>query len=76
VAFSAVPVGIWQGLLTIVGVAAGTLLPEALIASITATGGILLLGIGLRLLNIRQVPVGDLLPALLVAPLLTSLFLL
>ncbi len=76
VALSAVPVGIWQGLLTVAGVAAGTLLPTALIASITATGGILLLGIGLRLLNIRQVPVGDLLPALVIAPVLTSLFLL
>jgi len=76
VAFSAVPVGIWQGMLTVVGVAAGSLLPQALIASITATGGILLLGIGLRLLNIRQVPVGDLLPALVVAPLITGLFLL
>lgn len=76
VALSAVPVGIWQGFLTIVGVFAGALLPAALIASITATGGVLLLGIGLRLLHVRQIAVGDLLPALVVAPLLTSLFLL
>lgn len=76
VALSAVPVGLWQGFLTIVGVFAGALLPTALIASITATGGVLLLGIGLRLLHVRQIAVGDLLPALVVAPLLTSLFLL
>lgn len=76
VALSAVPVGIWQGFLTVVGVFAGALLPAALIASITATGGVLLLGIGLRLLHVRQIAVGDLLPALVVAPLLTSLFLL
>ena len=44
----------------------------ALIASLTATGGVLLLGVGLRLLNIRQVPVGDLLPALLLAPVITA----
>ncbi len=44
----------------------------ALIASLTATGGVLLLGVGLRLLNIRQVPVGDLLPALLMAPVITA----
>jgi hypothetical protein len=31
----------------------------------------MLLGVGLRILNIRQVPVGDMLPALIVAPLLT-----
>lgn len=76
VALSAVPVGIWQGFLTLVGVFAGALLPAAMIASITATGGVLLLGIGLRLLHVRQIAVGDLLPALIVAPLLTSLFLL
>lgn len=76
VAMSAIPVGLWQGFLTVMGVAAGAFLPDALIASITATGGVLLLGIGLRLLQIRQVAVGDFLPALLVAPLLTSLFLL
>jgi uncharacterized membrane protein YqgA involved in biofilm formation len=34
---------------------------------------VLLLGVGLRLLNIRQVAVGDLLPALLLAPALTAL---
>lgn len=75
VALSAVPVGIWQGLLTILGVAAGALLPGALIAAVTATGGVLLLGIGLRLLHVRQIAVGDLLPALVVAPLLTWAFL-
>lgn len=76
VALSAVPVGIWQGFLTIMGVAAGAFLPEALIASITATGGVLLVGIGIRLLQVRHIAVGDMLPALVVAPLLTALFLL
>jgi uncharacterized protein len=48
-------------------------LPEAYLAAITATGGLLLLGVGLRLLQIKAVPVGNLLPALLVAPVLVSL---
>ena len=73
VALSALPVGLWQGLLTALGVVAGAFLPGALIAAITATGGVLLLGIGFRLLNIKAVPVGDLLPALLVAPAITAL---
>jgi uncharacterized membrane protein YqgA involved in biofilm formation len=73
VAASALSVGVWQGLLTLLSAALGTLLSGALIASITATGGVLLLGVGLRLLNIRQVAVGDLLPALLLAPVLTAL---
>lgn len=37
-----------------------------------ATGGVLLLGVGLRLLNIKAVPVGDMLPALILAPVLTA----
>ena len=39
------------------------------VAALTATGGVLLLGVGLRLLRLKPLPVGDLLPALLVAPL-------
>ena len=71
VAASALPVGIWQGLLTLLAVGLGTFMSSAVIASITATGGILMLGIGLRVTNIRQVNVGNLLPALIVAPLIT-----
>lgn len=72
VAASAISVGVWQGLLTVLGALLGAFMSAALIASLTATGGVLLLGVGLRLLNIRQVPVGDLLPALLMAPLITA----
>ncbi|MEN9740321.1 MAG: hypothetical protein RLZ72_587 [Actinomycetota bacterium] len=71
VAASAVSVGLWQGLVTAFGAIVGAGIPTAYIASITATGGILMIGIGLRLLNIRQVAIADLLPALLIAPLLT-----
>ncbi len=73
VAASAIAVGIWQGLLTVLGFFLGEFLGTAMIASITATGGILLLGVGLRMLQIRQVPVGNLLPALAVAPILTAI---
>jgi uncharacterized membrane protein YqgA involved in biofilm formation len=38
-----------------------------------ATGGLMLVGVALRLLRIEQVHVGDLLPRLVVAPLLTAL---
>ena len=73
VAASALSVGVWQGLLTLLGALVGSFMSAALIASLTATGGVLLLGVGLRLLNIRQVPVGDLLPALIIAPVLTAI---
>ncbi len=69
---SALTVAVVQGLLTVVGLAVGDFLPAAHLDALTATGGLLLLGVGLRLLRIRQVPVGNLLPALLVAPLLVA----
>jgi uncharacterized membrane protein YqgA involved in biofilm formation len=73
VLMSALSVLVIQGGLTLVGVFLETLLPGAHVAALTATGGLLLAGIGLRLLRIREVPVGDMLPALVVAPLLTQL---
>ena len=71
VAFSAIPVGIWQGLLTVLAFGLGSVMSGAAIAALTATGGVLLLGVGLRLLNLRAVAVADMLPALILAPLLT-----
>lgn len=70
---SALSVGVIQGSLTLLGVAIGSLLPEAHLLAVTATGGLILIGVALRLLDIKRVPVADLLPALLVAPLLTQL---
>jgi uncharacterized membrane protein YqgA involved in biofilm formation len=73
VLLSAVSVAAVQGSLTAVGFALGSVMPDPHIAALTATGGLMLAGIGLRLLRIRDVPVGDMLPALIVAPLLTQL---
>ena len=73
VAASALSVALVQGSLTVLGALLGGLLPAASVASVTATGGVLLLGVGLRLLQIKPVPVGDMLPALVAAPLLTAL---
>ena len=73
VAASAVSVAVIQGLLTVVGALLGNLLPAAEVAALTATGGVLLLGVGLRLLAVKAIPVADLLPALAVAPALAAL---
>lgn len=73
VLLSAVSVAVVQGVLTVVGVLLGSILPEPHILALTATGGLMLAGIGLRLLRIKDVPVADMLPALVVAPLLTQL---
>ncbi len=72
VAASAVTVVAIQGSLTLLGLALGDVLPDAHLAAITAAGGLLLVGVALRLLRIREIPVADLLPALLVAPLLVQ----
>lgn len=73
VAASALTVAVVQGGFTVLGVVLGDVLPAAHVSALTATGGLLLVGIALRLLRVREVPVGDLLPALLFAPLLTQL---
>ena len=55
--------------------AVGSVVSAPVIAALTATGGVLLLGVGLRLLQLRQVAVGNMLPALIVAPLITLVLL-
>ena len=73
VAASAVSVGVVQGLITVAALLLGNVLGAPEVAAITATGGILLLGVGFRILQVRAVPVANLLPALILAPLLTLL---
>jgi uncharacterized protein len=70
---SALTIAVVQGGFTLVGLLLGDVLPVAGVSALTATGGLLLVGVALRLLRVRDVPVADLLPALLVAPLLTAL---
>ena len=73
VAASVVTVLTVQGTLTVLGVVLGDVLPEAHLAAVTATGGVLLVGVAMRLLRLREIAVADLLPALVVAPALVSL---
>ncbi len=62
-----------QGSLTALGALLGSFVPDAHLAALTATGGLLLVGVAFRLLDLKQVKVADLLPALLVAPVLVEL---
>lgn len=68
VAASAIPVGVYQGIWTVIGFALGSVLAQYQIDAMTIVGGLMLLSIGLRLLRIKEVAVGNLLPALAVAP--------
>jgi uncharacterized membrane protein YqgA involved in biofilm formation len=68
VAVSALPVGIYQGVWTVIGFGLGEVLAGYQIDAMTIVGGIMLICIGLKLLNIKSVSVGNLLPALAIAP--------
>lgn len=70
---SAVSVAVIQGSLTVLGAGLGSFLPDAHLAALTATGGLILIGVAIRLLDLKAFAVADLLPALLIAPVLCQL---
>jgi uncharacterized membrane protein YqgA involved in biofilm formation len=70
---SALSVALIQGALTGVGVILGDALPDPHLFALTATGGLVLIGVAVRLLDLKPIPVADLLPALILAPVLTQI---
>jgi uncharacterized membrane protein YqgA involved in biofilm formation len=74
VALSSLPVGIYQFIWTGIGISLGAILADYQIAAMTAVGGVLLIGISLRLLRIKDVAVANLLPAIALAPLIALFF--
>ena len=74
VALSSLPVGIYQFIWTGIGISLGAILADYQIAAMTAVGGVLLIGISLRLLRIKDVSVANLLPAIALAPLIALFF--
>ena len=74
VALSSLPVGVYQFIWTGIGVSLGAILADYQIAAMTAVGGVLLIGISLRLLRIKDVAVANLLPAIALAPLIALFF--
>ena len=73
VAASAIPVGIYQGVWTLIGLFLGSVLQPYQIDAMTICGGLMLVGIGLRLLDIKKIAVANLLPALIIAPAIATL---
>lgn len=67
VMFSVIPLLIYQGGITLFAGSLQNFLSEPLIMEITAAGGIILLGMGINILEIKQIKVLNLLPALLMA---------
>ncbi|NBO51525.1 MAG: DUF554 family protein [Actinobacteria bacterium] len=65
-----ISVGIYQFAWTAVGLFLGSILADYQVLAMTSVGGILLIGISLRLLRIKTIEIGNLLPALAFAPIL------
>jgi uncharacterized membrane protein YqgA involved in biofilm formation len=72
VLLSAGSVLVVQGALTLAGAVFGSFMSEPMILALTSTGGVLLLGLGLVLLSLKEVRVANMLPALVVAPLIVA----
>jgi uncharacterized membrane protein YqgA involved in biofilm formation len=73
VALSFLPVVIYQGTITMLASVVAPYLSEAVMTEMTATGGVLLLGVGISILGIKKIKVGNMLPAIFL-PILLMLF--
>lgn len=74
VIFSAVPLLIFQGGITLLAMSASHFFTSEIIAGLTSTGGILLIGLGINILEIKKLRIMNMLPALLVVIVLLSIF--
>jgi len=73
VMFSTLTIAVYQGGLTLLAGYAKAILTDAMIAEMTATGGIMIMGIGVgSLLELKPIRVGNFLPALIIAPLIVG----
>jgi len=75
VAFSAVSVLVYQGAISLAATLFEDILAEGseALAALTSAGGILIIGISLKLLDVKDVKVGNFLPALVFAPALVGI---
>lgn len=67
VLFSVVPLFLYQAGLTLLAAWFGASMPALMISTLTATGGIILLGLGFNILQITKISVLNLLPSLVFA---------
>jgi len=75
VMFSSIPVFIYQGSITLLASGLKDILIEPVVNYMTATGGMLIVGIGINILGIKKINVANLLPAIFVAVALVFLVL-
>jgi uncharacterized protein len=73
VALAAVSVLVIQGAITLAAGAFDSILVGETLDALTSAGGILIIGISLKLLDLKDVKVGNFLPALVAAPLIVQI---
>ncbi len=74
VVFSAIPLLIYQGTITIFAGYVSNYLSDALVVELSAVGGILLLGLGMNIAEIKKFKVVNMLPSLIIVILLSYFF--
>lgn len=72
-AFSAIPVGVFQGSVTALSVLIKPLMTEPALAGLSLVGSVLIFCVGVNLVWDTELRVANMLPAIIVAPLLTFL---
>jgi hypothetical protein len=75
VLFSTLPVAAYQGGITIGASLLEPYLTSSMVTEMTATGGLLILGIAMNLLQVTKIRVGNFLPAILIAAILSAIIL-
>lgn len=74
VLFSAIPLFLIQGGLTLLAMQLGAFISDEMVAALTAVGGVMLIGLGFSILEIKKIPIANMLPALLVVILLVWIY--
>ena len=72
--FSSVPMLLYQGAITLFAASMMHLMTEPMIADLTAVGGVLLIGLGITILKIKELKITNMLPALFVVVLFSALW--
>lgn len=75
VLFSALSVGVYQGILTALAGFLGPYMSQTVVQEITASGGLMILGVGINMTKLLKIRVGNMLPGLVVAGVLARIFL-
>jgi len=75
VLFSVIPLLIYQGGLTLLAGSLHAVLSNAVVNEVSAAGGLILIGLGITILEIKQLKVLNMLPALVFAGVLAAVFL-